>query len=213
MNGDEKPSGVTGNWQYNPDPQSAGSPAEQAPSPEPTPAPETAPAPIAALQNTAPMPVLEAHPEISWTAAEFVHHEKTPLWYLALIACTIVLAAAVLLISHDKVSTALIVIIGIIFGITAGRQPRSLQYLLDAKGITINRAFRPYSDFKSFAIIQEAEATGIVFFPLGRFTLPLSVYVGLNETDEVVTKLTDYLPNDQTHGHDALDRFVQRIHF
>jgi hypothetical protein len=214
MNGDDKQPDGTGSWQYkpnSPDPQPADSSAEQIVSTEA--APDSAAGPVAVEQNAVAVPAPEEHPEVSWTAAEFIHHDKSPMWYGVLIICTVILAAAVLLLSHDKVSMFLIIVIGIIFGVTAGRKPRSLQYLLDTNGITVNRAFRPYGDFKSFAITHEPEVTGIIFLPLRRFTLPLSVYVGSSETDQVIAKLTDYLPNDQTRGHDALDRFVQRIHF
>jgi hypothetical protein len=219
MNGDAKQPDEPANWQYKPsdvDPQPANQPAPPA---YPAPAPPTndavqaqpASVPVPQAASVAPLP--ERHAEVSWVAEEFIAHEKSLLWYLALIIITLGLALMVLLLSHDKVSTTLIVIIGIIFGAAAGRQPRSLQYLLDDKGITINRAFRPYGDFKSFAVVEEGEINTIIFMPLKRFTLPLSLNVGENETDEVVAKLSDYMPNDQTHGHDAIDRFVQRIHF
>lgn len=225
MNGDATQPGDQGNWRFKPD----------APDPQPTNGVQSTPPPQAPVNTQQPVAYhdpavapgvgsadvqlaeavvpVEGHPEVSWTADEFVAHEKSPLWYLALVVVTAGLAALVFFTLHDKFSTTLIVIIGIIFGYTAGRKPRSLQYLLDSKGITINRAFRPYSDFKSFAVVEEDELNNIIFMPMQRFTLPLSLSVGTLEVDNVVTKLSDYLPNDQTHGHDALDRFTQRLHF
>jgi hypothetical protein len=218
MNGDATQPGEPSNWQFKPDgadPRSVQSPiAQSAQSAEATPLPADPTTEGAApVQKAGVVPISEEHPEVSWTAAEFIAHEKSPLWYLGLVATTVMLALLVLFLSHDKVSAGLITVIGIIFGVIARRQPRELQYLLDGKGITVNRAFRPYSDFKSFAIIDEGEINGVIFMPLQRFTLPFSLYVSPDETDEVLTKLSDYLPNDQTHGHDAIDRFVQRIHF
>jgi hypothetical protein len=204
MNGDAKQP-ETGNWQFKP-----GDADPQTPQAQATAEQNVAPVPV---QQAIAVPLPEEHPEVSWTASEFIAHEKSPLWYLALIGATVGLAAIVVLITHDKVSTVVIVIVGIIFGITAGRQPRSLQYLLDKHGITVNRAFRPYGDFKSFALVKEGTVNSIIFMPLKRFTLPLSVYVGSDETNDVVTKLSDYLPLDQNHGHDAIDRFIQRIRF
>lgn len=211
MNGDAKQPGEAGDWQFkpgDPDPQPAQSTAPTAEMPQPEPV-----APPAPVQPAIVAPPAEQHPEVSWNALEFIAHDKSPLWYLALIVVTVGLALLVFLLSHDKVSTTLIIIIGIIFGVSAGRKPRTLQYMLDSKGITINRAFRPYSDFKSFAVAEEGTLSSIIFMPLQRFTLPLSLSVAPEDIDEVVTKLSDYLPNDQTHGHDAFDRFVQRIHF
>jgi hypothetical protein len=202
MNGDVKQPDAPTGWQYKPgdsDPQSPkGTENSQATSP---------------VNETSTLPFPEQRPEVSWNALEFIVHEKSPLWYLALIVVTLGLASLVLILSHDKVSTVLIIIVGIIFGVVAGRRPRHLQYLLDSKGITINRASRRYSEFKSFAVVEENGLDTIIFMPLKRFTLPLTINVDTNETDAVITKLSDYLPNDQTHGHDAIDKFMQRIHF
>jgi hypothetical protein len=201
MNGDAKQPDESGGWQFKPggtDPQPVAV----------TPAAQEAPLP----QPTVAAPVPE-QPEVTWTASEFIAHEKSSLWYLVLVVSTVALALLVFVLSRDKISATVIVVVGIIFGVTAGRQPRSLQYLLDTRGITINRAFRPYSDFKSFALVQEGAVNSIIFMPLRRFTLPLSLYMGPEETNSIVEKLSNYLPLDQNHGHDAIDRFVQRIRF
>ena len=219
MDGDANKTGASGNWQYKPgdaDPQPASAPAQspqaQASAPALEPAPVLAQAPQG--QQAAPsVPVLSTHPDVSWTATEFIAQEKSPLWYLSLVVITAALAALVKFVGHDTVSMVLIILIGIIVWVVAGRQPRSLQYLLDSKGVTINRAFRPYGEFKSFAIVQEGQLNSIIFMPLKRFTLPLSFHVNSEDTDQVVAKLSDYLPNDQSHGHDSLDRLVQRLHF
>lgn len=224
MNGDPtQPPDESSSWQYkpsDPDPQpvlgaetyQAQQSTQAAPQPAQAVVAQT-PAIPAPLPQAPVMLASEHHPEISWGALEFIAHEKSPLWYSALIVLTIGLASLVFLVSHDKVSTVLIVVIGIITGVTAGHKPRDLQYMLDSKGITVNRAFRPYGEFKSFAIVQENDVNIIIFMPLKRFALPLSINVGSDEMDAVVAKLSDYLPNDQAHGHDAVDRFVQHVHF
>jgi hypothetical protein len=234
MNGDAKQPGEQNGWRFDPnapDPQPVAPVAPTTLAPQPQQAPQDAvqsqgvQAPVVDPVSsdvayddgdegpTEALALPEQHPEVSWTAIEFVAHHKSPLWYLALIIATLALASFVLFLSHDKVSTVLIIIIGVIAGYAAGRKPRSLQYLLDAKGITVNRAFRAYGEFKSFAIVQEGELSSIIFMPLKRFTLPLSLSVGSADIDNVITKLSDYLPNDQTHGHDAFDKFAQRVRF
>jgi hypothetical protein len=211
MNGDPLPPTQSGSWQFKPDDQD---PKEQ--SNQPVEAPPTASPDVAdsdeAADASVPDPIPEK-PPVTWTASEFIAHEKSPLWYLSLLVITAALATLVLLATHDKISTAVIVIVAIIFGATAGRQPRSLQYMVDEHGITVNRAFRAYSEFKSFAVVEEGAITSVIFLPIRRVALPLSVYIEPDDEEVVVKKLSEYLPMDQNHGHDAVDRLVQRLRF
>jgi hypothetical protein len=240
MDGDSQQPGNTGNWQYKPEDtgtNAAQKPVAQTPQVPVASVQQTNPAPaVAATAETTDAAAdtstadseydesvddqaeddeeyLPAHPEVAWTATEFIAHEKSTVWYAALFGVAVVLALLVYLLSRDKVSAGIIVVVGIIFGVTAGRKPRSVQYLVDQHGITVNRAFRSYTEFKSFALVEEAAVDSIIFMPLKRFTLPLSLYVEPQDVDAVVAKLSDYLPLDPHHDHDLIDQFVQRIHF
>jgi len=214
MNGEAPQSTEPSGWQYKPgdsDPQSTTATNSGDETSKTGQAAPQASIPASPRNPTLPLP--EQRPEVRWTALEFVAQKKSPFWYLGLIVITLGLASLILLLSHDKVSATIIVAIGIVFGFAAARQPRSMRYLLDSKGVTVNRAFRPYSDFKSFALVHDGEQDAIMFLPLKRFVLPLSLSVTPEDTDAVVAKLSDYLPNDQTHGYDAMDHFIRRIRF
>lgn len=151
---------------------------------------------------------------VTWSASEFIAHEKSIGWYALLVLAAIALAVLTyFLSSHDILSVVVIIIVAIIFGAIAGRKPRELHYALDSRGVSVGQAFRPYSEFKSFAKVEEGAVTAIIFLPLKRFIPPLSVYVGQDMEDVVTQAIADHLPFDQEHGYDAVDRFIQRIRF
>lgn len=149
----------------------------------------------------------------SWTESEYIYHEKKSNWYVALIAVTVILAVIVYIIMHDLLSPFIIVIIAIIFGVAAGRQPRVFEYTVDKNGIKVGQAFRPYKDFKSFTVIDEGPLSEVVFIPLKRFTPPLTIYFGDEQADSVLNVLDAHLPLDQSVGNDVVDRFVRKIRF
>ncbi|HEV2402923.1 MAG TPA: hypothetical protein VGS08_01850 [Candidatus Saccharimonadales bacterium] len=150
---------------------------------------------------------------VSWSASEFIAHEKSFGWYALLTLATALLAGLVYVFVHDIVSVVVIVVVAIILGMAAGRPPRELQYTVDGRGISVGVAFRPYSDFKVYALAEEGAVTAIIFLPMKRFVPPLSVYVGPDIQDRVVAVVSAHLPFDQTHSYDAVDRFIQRIRF
>src|SRR3989344_5883044 len=87
---------------------------------------------------------------VSWTASEFIAHDKSAGWYITLAFGSIALAAAVYLFSRgDLVSTAVVFIVATVFGIFAARKPRELQYVVDNKGIQIGDKLYPYSKLRS----------------------------------------------------------------
>jgi hypothetical protein len=150
---------------------------------------------------------------VDWESVEFIAHEKSFGWYFILVLGTVVLATALFIVTRDVISTLVIVVVAIIFGVIAGRKPRVLKYNLGYKGITVGNSFRAYSDFRSFAIIEEGDVKEIILMPLKRFMPPLNLYVSPAEEPEVVQALSNYIPLDQTHGNDFVDRLVKRIRF
>src|ERR1700728_3216444 len=72
------------------------------------------------------LPVNHAEP-VSWTASEFIHHQKTAGWYFMLGLAGVILAAIVFLLTKDKISTGVIIFATLIFGYYANRKPRTLD--------------------------------------------------------------------------------------
>lgn len=149
---------------------------------------------------------------VSWTASEFIAHEKGAPWYLALVFVTAMLTALIYLFTKDKISSGVVVIAAIIFGTYAARKPRTLEYRLDDTGLHVADKFYDYDQFRSFMVVQEGAFQSITFMPLKRFMPSLTIYCSPEDEQKVTDLLADRLPMEN-RGHDPLDRFLHRIRF
>jgi hypothetical protein len=202
-------------------------PAAKAPIPEPPAAP---PVPIQpAIDMTTPQeaqeeaqaepPVQGENPEegsaetaISWTASEFVAHDKSAGWYTLLIFGAAVFAAVVYLVTRDVISTGVVLVAAIILAVYGSHKPNEQQYTVDDQGVGIGQKRYSYDDFKSFAIATEGAFSSLVFMPLKRFAIPLTIYYAPEDEERIVNLLSNQLPLEE-HRLDAVDNLMRRIRF
>ena len=151
-------------------------------------------------------------PMISWTASEFIDHNKNAGWYLALVLSGGALTAIVYFATRDIITSAAIVIATASFAIFASRKPRTLNYTLRSGGITIGEKVYPYTNFKSFSLKEEGAIRSIDLMPLQRFMPGLTIYCPPDQEDQIVDALIDYLPHEE-RGPDLVDRFMRKIRF
>jgi len=149
-------------------------------------------------------------PEVHWTASEFIAHEKSPLWYMALAATSAILIAFAIFVVHDVVAVVSIALIAILFGAVASHKPRTMQYTIDSNGITIGKKVFSYGEFKSFGVVKEEAFSNITLAPLKRFSPPLSIYYPPEEEENIVQVLTAYLPVAPVQS-DMIDALLRRI--
>lgn len=149
---------------------------------------------------------------IEWMASEYLAHDKNALWYGALFGAAFILAAVIYLLTKDKVSSALIIVLAILFAAAAGRKPRVLRYVVDEGGLTIDQKFYPYSGFRSFSVMDEGAFSSIMLIPLKRFMPPISIYYEPADEDRIVELLSAYIPIEQ-HQHDFFDRILSKMRF
>lgn len=149
---------------------------------------------------------------LTWMAAEFIEHEKSPQWYGLLALGGFAAAAIDYWITHDLFSTGVILFAVAAFGLFAARKPREQQYGLDAQGILVGNKVYQYHDFKTFSVIDEGKAISVVFMPLKRFMPPLTIYLTPDIEEKVLNFLSAFLPFEQ-HRADAVDSLLRRIRF
>ena len=150
--------------------------------------------------------------QVSWTASEFIAHQKGFEWYLGLGLGGILLAAVVFLLTRDFVSSGMIIVVALAFGVFAVKKPRVLQYIVDDNGITIGQKHYVFSMFKSFSVIDDDAAHSLLLMPMQRFMPSISVYYAPEDEEKILTKIADFLPFEE-RTQDVVDRIMRRIRF
>jgi hypothetical protein len=149
---------------------------------------------------------------ITWSASEFIAHQKSFGWYSTLGAVALVAAAAVFLATNDKISTTVVLVAAVLLGVVAARKPRTLKYQVNGSGLTIGEKFYHYDTFRSFAVLDEGAFSSVVFIPLKRFMPLLTIYFEPKDEDKIVSILSDRLPME-VHKLDVVEQLMQRIRF
>ncbi|MEO6513589.1 MAG: hypothetical protein ABIR37_02765 [Candidatus Saccharimonadales bacterium] len=200
---------------------------QPAPQP-PLPAPETAEVPVQDI-TTQPQPVFatsnspDTAPEqaaaqeaygapVSWTASEFIAHDKSPNWYVILFGGAVIVAGANWLIFKDILSSVVIIAAVLILAAYSKRQPRELQYVIGDEGIEIGPKHYAYGHFRSFSIIDDGAFSSIELMPLKRFSPPISIYYDPADEDAIAEALTPHLPYQPVQP-DPIDKLIRRIRF
>lgn len=149
---------------------------------------------------------------VSWTASEFIYNHKTTGWYAALCVVTILVGAGIYFVTRDYITTGMIAVAGVLFGVIASRKPRELEYQIDDAGIHIGEKLYPFSGFKSFSLMQEGGIESIWLMPLKRFMPSISLYFAPEDKDKIVDSLSGALPV-QPRQLDPLDKLIHKIGF
>jgi hypothetical protein len=194
-------------WVFRPD--NAPAPSETTPGPAQPLAPVEAQA--VTPQATA-VPPTGADGSISWTASEFIAHQKTLGWYALLALVAIIVAASVFLLTKDKISTTVVIVAALAFGFYATRKPRQLEYRLDEYGLSIGPKYYNYDGMRGFTILPEGAFDSIVFTPLQRFGPLITIYYAPEDEEKIVSLLSARLPMEGREP-DIIDRFMKRIRF
>lgn len=149
---------------------------------------------------------------VSWTASEFVHHAKSPMWFVILFGGTLALCAVVYLLTKDLITVVTILIMAALFAVVAARKPNVQQYVVDRRGLQIGPKLWEFKNFKSFCIIDEGHFTSVTLLPLKRFMPSVSVYFDPEDEAKIVDMLALYLPYEARQP-DITDRIMKRIKF
>lgn len=149
---------------------------------------------------------------VTWTASEFVEHEKAASWFIILFAGGAGVVTLIYLITKEKTTAAVISMAVILFAVAAQRKPRTLTYEINSSGVTIGPKTYPYAQFKSFAVVEEGAFNSIQLMPLKRFMPPISLYCPPEQEQQVIEALGNYLPHEERR-HDPIDRLMRKVRF
>ena len=156
-----------------------------------------------------PLPAIEP---VSWTASEYVAHEKGSSWYFTLYAFGLSVTILVYIITRDIIATVAILAGCISMSIYAARKPSTKKYTIDETGITVDELHHPYSKFRSFSVVEEGAIDSIWLKPFKRTSPTVVMYFSPEEESKIVDVMANFLPHEQREL-DAVDRFSKKIRF
>lgn len=183
-------------------------PSPQIPSPEPAPLPQPSSAP-----QPAPVTSPTSAPDlIQWNASEFIDHQKNVGWFMLLAIVAVLFAAGLYIVTQDILSTAVVLIAAMAFGVYGRLKPRTLNYSLQAGSLKVGDKVYPYDDFRTFSVVQEGALSSIVLQPTKRFMPPLTIYFSPDDGEKIFDTLAAHLPH-QDHAPDMVENLMRKIRF
>ncbi len=149
---------------------------------------------------------------LKWTASEYVAHQKSTSWYAILGGASVLVCLIVYLVTRNWLSSAAILTVCVCIGVFAAREPREIPYEITSSGVKVGQRFFPYSQFKSFSVMQEGAIKCVWLRSLKKFAPTVAMYFAPDEEDKVVDNLSNFLPHEERQP-DAIDRMSQRFRF
>lgn len=164
-------------------------------------------------QLTAPQPATNVpHVDLNWDASEYIHHSKSPLWFLGLVVTMLALLAIAYFLTHSWTFIILVVVMAVAIGVFATRPPRTLHYALTDTAIQVDNTSYHYNDFRTFGIINDGALYSVMLIPTKRFMPAVSMYFAEEDGEKIVDILGARLPMEELHL-DAIDRLMRRLRF
>ncbi len=143
---------------------------------------------------------------ISWEAEEYIVKDHNTAWYVGFFIVTAALGVIAVLL--DTWSFLILVILSAIaILINSIRPPRKLHYMIDEKGITEEKKFHSYDEFRAFGILKEDNNYFAFLIPKKRFGLGLKVYFPEGKGEAIVDQLGNHLTM-QDITPDFLDKLI-----
>jgi hypothetical protein len=146
-----------------------------------------------------------------WQASEYVHNNKSGMWYLGLVGLLIVLIGLAALLRYWLEIVAFLAM-GAAIVVYARRAPRVLTYELGPTGITVEGKELPFSQFTSFGVLADIDWHTIDLEPVQRFAARLSIIFDPNDFDAIVGHLELHLPRVD-RDPDVIERVARLIRF
>ncbi|USN96545.1 MAG: hypothetical protein H6797_05800 [Candidatus Nomurabacteria bacterium] len=146
---------------------------------------------------------------VTWTAQEYIHHEKGAGWF-SLFAAVIVILGGISVWTQAWSFTVLIVVIAFVIVVYSRRPPHELTYTIDDDGLTIDSTLHNFDNFKSFGIIRDGEEFSVMLIPTQRFQPGITVYFPEESGEAIVDMLGSRLPMKELHL-DMIDRIVRML--
>lgn len=130
---------------------------------------------------------------LSWMVDEYERHARGPIWYAVsfLVVVGLILYA---IISQNFLFAIIIVMFGVIIGLSSLREPERILFQLTTRGICVGHLFAPYKDLKDFWMVYEPPYVKNLYVEYKNQLSP-RIVIPIEEGDPVETRraLLEYL--------------------
>ena len=151
------------------------------------------------------------NPPVTWTAEEYVHLDRSPLWFVLFAIVVLGLIAISIFLLNSWSFSLLIFVMAIALIVYIRRPPRTLTYALSpAQGLYIGERLYHFDDFKAFGLIPDNGHFSIMLIPRKRFAPGVSVYFPEDAGERIVDVLGKRLPMENLKL-DFVDVVVRKL--
>ena len=147
---------------------------------------------------------------VHWQAHEYVHHEKSAMWFIVFGVIALSFMLFVVFIIKDISFAILVPVMAAALLVYAYRPPRLLDYTLSKHGLHVNDRLYSFNEFKGFRVIHDGEEYSIMLVPTKRFKLGVSVYFPEEAGEAIVDMLGARLPMENIQL-DLVDKITRKL--
>jgi hypothetical protein len=148
---------------------------------------------------------------ITWNAEEFIHQDKSPVWFILFSLVVIGLVAVDFFFLKSWTFSALVIVMAIAVVVFSRRPPRTITYALSgSQGLYVGEKLHHFDEFKSFGVIQDGGHHSIMLIPTKRFAPGVSVYFPEEAGEQIVDMLGQRLPMEDLKP-DIIDVIVRKL--
>lgn len=184
---------------------------------------DTTEAPIAPqdMQGSVPVPT-EAPTDVApsdssdealirWQSTEYMHQERTALWFVMLAIVVVVLMVVAVLLIKSITFAILLPVMAVTLVMYVKRPPSLNDYIISRKGLHINDRLYTYDQFRSFGVVQHGGHNSIVLVPRKRFQIGQTLYFPEEVGEPLVDMLAARLPMKEVQP-DVIDKILAKLH-
>ncbi|MDB5179843.1 MAG: hypothetical protein JWN12_475 [Candidatus Saccharibacteria bacterium] len=166
---------------------------------------------VQAPEVEAPEALAPVDTPVTWTAQEYVHIDKSPLWFVIFVIVVLGLISIDILFLKSYTFSVLVVVMAVAVIIYTRRPPRTLTYALSIQqGLYVGEHLYHLEEFKAFGLIKDGEHNSIMLIPRKRFSPGVSVYFPEEAGEEIVDILGKRLPMENLKL-DIIDIVVRKL--
>ena len=174
--------------------------------------PTQPPALLETTDDTAP-PASSVDDEalLRWEGTEYIHQERSILWFIIVGVITLGMVLAALFLLHSYTFALLIPVMAVALFVYVRRPPEVVQYILSRKGLHIGDRLFTFDQFKSFGIVTHQATHSVALVPRKRFQIAQTIYFPEEIGEQLVDFLAARLPMKEIKP-DLVDQLLARIH-